>query len=119
EEQGPERPALKEEITFNDFTKLDLRTATVTAAEAIPKADKLLKLTLDLGFEQRTVVSGIAMHYKAEVIVGQKVVVVVNLAPRKMRGVLSQGMVLMAEDDTGKLVFVAPPKDFGDGWVVR
>lgn len=119
EEKGPERPALKEEITFDDFTKLDLRTATVTAAEAIPKADKLLKLTLDLGFEERTVVSGIAVHYKPEAIVGQKVVVVVNLAPRKMRGVLSQGMVLMAEDDTGKLVFVAPPKDFGDGWVVR
>lgn len=119
EEKGPERPAVKDEITFDDFSKLDLRTATIKAATNVPKADKLLQLTLDLGFEERTVLSGIAEHYKADEIVGKQVVMVANLAPRKMRGVLSQGMVLMAEDETGKLVFVAPPKDFGDGWVVR
>lgn len=118
-EKGPERPAIKPEITFDDFTKLDLRTATIKAATNVPKADKLLNLTLDLGFEERTVLSGIAEHYKAEEIIGQKVVVVTNLKPRKMRGVLSQGMVLMAEDETGKLVFVSPPAGFGDGWVVR
>lgn len=118
-EKGPERPAIKPEITFDDFTKLDLRTATIKAATNVPKADKLLNLTLDLGFEERTVLSGIAEHYKAEDIIGQKVVVVTNLKPRKMRGVLSQGMVLMAEDETGKLVFVSPPAGFGDGWVVR
>lgn len=119
EEKGPERPPVKEDIAFEDFTKLDLRTATILAATAIPKADKLLQLTLDLGFEQRTVVSGIAEHYRPEDIVGRQVVIVANLAPRKMRGVNSQGMVLMAEDETGKLVFVSPPVGFGNGWVVR
>ncbi len=119
EEKGPERPPVKEDITFEDFTKLDLRTATILAATAIPKADKLLQLTLDLGFEQRTVVSGIAEHYRPEDVVGRQVVIVANLAPRKMRGVTSQGMVLMAEDETGKLVFVSPPAGFGNGWVVR
>ena len=118
-EKGPERPAVKAEIEFDDFTKLDLRTATISAAAAVPKADKLLKLTLDLGFEERTVLSGIAEHYKPADIVGKKVVLVANLKPRKMRGILSQGMVLMAEDETGKLVFISPPGDFGDGWVVR
>ncbi|WP_020535923.1 methionine--tRNA ligase [Lewinella cohaerens] len=119
EEKGPERPPVKEEITFDDFTKLDLRTATIKAAAPVPKADKLLQLTLDLGFEERTVLSGIAEHYKPTDIIGKQVVMVANLAPRKMRGVLSQGMVLMAEDETGKLVFVSPPAGFGDGWVVR
>lgn len=119
EEKGPEYPPLKAEINFDDFSKLDLRTATITTAEAVPKADKLLKLSLDVGFEQRTVLSGIAQHYKPEDIVGKQVVLVANLAPRKMRGVLSQGMVLMAEDEDGKLVFVAPPAGFGNGWVVR
>ena len=101
------------------FTKLDLRTATVIEAKPVPKADKLLQLTLDLGFEERTVLSGIAEHYKPEEVLGKKVVMVANLKPRKMRGILSQGMVLMAEDETGKLVFVSPPDGFGDGWVVR
>lgn len=118
-EKGPEYPAVKEETTFDDFSKLDLRTATIKAAAPVPKADKLLQLTLDLGFEERTVLSGIAEHYQPEDIVGKKVVMVANLAPRKMRGILSQGMVLMAEDETGKLVFVSPPDEFGDGWVVR
>ncbi|RMF04567.1 MAG: methionine--tRNA ligase subunit beta, partial [Bacteroidetes bacterium] len=118
-EKGPERPPVKANIQFDDFTKLDLRTATIRAAEAIPKADKLLKLTLDLGFEERTVVSGIAQHYQAEEIIGKQVVVVANLAPRKLRGVLSQGMVLMAEDEHGKLVFVSPEAGIGNGWVVR
>lgn len=119
EEKGPERPSVKEDIAFEDFTKLDLRTATILAAVAIPKADKLLQLTLDLGFEQRTVVSGIAEHYAPADIIGRQVVLVANLAPRKMRGVTSQGMVLMAEDETGRLVFVSPPAGFGNGWVVR
>ncbi|MEM1216845.1 MAG: methionine--tRNA ligase subunit beta, partial [Bacteroidota bacterium] len=118
-EKGPERPTVKDEINFDDFTKLDLRTATITAAQAVPKADKLLQLTLDLGFEERTVLSGIAQHYSPGDIVGKQVVMVANLAPRKMRGVLSQGMVLMAEDADGKLVFVSPPEGFGNGWVVR
>jgi len=119
EERGPERPALKETIVFDDFAKLDLRTATITAAEKVKKADKLLKLSIDMGSEQRTVVSGIAQHYQPEEIVGQQVVLVANLAPRKLRGIESQGMVLMAEDDTGKLVFVQPSEAFGTGFVVR
>ena len=82
------------EITIDDFMKVDLRVATVMACEAIPKADKLLKLQVDLGYEQRQVVSGIAEHYKPEELVGQKVIVVANLKPVKLRGELSQGMIL-------------------------
>lgn len=110
---------LKQNIEFDDFAKLDLRTGTIKAAERIPKADKLLKLTIDLGLEERTVVSGIAEHYAPEAIVGQKIVLVANLAPKKLRGVESQGMILMAEDEHGKLGFVSPPNDFGSGFTVR
>lgn len=110
----------KPNITFEEFTKLDLRTGTIVAAEKVPKADKLLKLSIDLGeAEPRTVVSGIAEHYAPEAIVGQQVVLVANLAPRKMRGVESQGMVLMAEDASGKLVFVQPTAVVPPGGEVR
>ena len=118
-ERGPEREPVKPEIQFDDFMKLDLRTGTITAAEKVPKADKLLKLSVDLASEQRTVVSGIAEHYKAEEVVGKQVVLVANLAPRKLRGILSQGMILMAENEQGKLVFVSPEEGFGNGWTVR
>lgn len=110
---------VKEEIQFDDFLKLDIRTATITAAEKIKKADKLLKITLDTGIDERTVVSGIAQHYSPEEIVGQQVSVILNLAPRKMKGVLSQGMILMAEDTNGKLVFVSPKESIGNGSEVR
>ncbi|MFN5938129.1 MAG: methionine--tRNA ligase [Sphingobacteriales bacterium] len=96
----------KEEIVFDDFAKLDLRIGKIVQAEKVEKADKLLKLEVDLGFETRTVVSGIAMHFKPEEIIGKQVVVVANLAPRKMRGIESKGMILMAEDANGKLQFV-------------
>ena len=89
-------PAAKSPI--DDFAKLDLRVAKVTAAERVPKADKLLKLTLDIGGEPRTVVSGIAPAYTPEEMVGKTVVYLANLAPRKIRGVLSQGMILAAGD---------------------
>jgi methionyl-tRNA synthetase len=118
-DRPPDREPMKPEIQFEDFTKLDLRTATITAAEKVPKADKLLKLSLDLASEQRTVVSGIAEHYKPEEIIGRQVVIVANLAPRKLRGILSQGMILMAENEAGKLVFVSPENGFGNGWTVR
>lgn len=98
----------KAEIQYDDFAKLDLKVGTITAAEKVAKADKLLKLTVDLGTEQRTVVSGIAMHYAPEDIVGKQVTLVANLAPRKMKGIESQGMILMAEDKDGRLVFVNP-----------
>ncbi|MEM1358005.1 MAG: methionine--tRNA ligase [Bacteroidota bacterium] len=114
-----QRDPSKAEITFDDFLKLDLRTATILNAEAVKKSNKLLHLTIDLGSEQRSVVSGIAKHYTPEEVVGKEVVCVTNLAPRKMAGVLSEAMILMAEDEEGKLVFVSPPAGFGNGWTVR
>ncbi len=118
-EKGVEREPFKPEIPFDDFTKIDLRTGTIIAAEKVKKADKLLKLTVDLGMEERTVVSGIAKFYDPEKIIGQPVVLVANLAPRKLRGIESQGMILMAEDSEGKLVFVSPEAGFGNGFTVR
>ncbi|MDB5253818.1 MAG: methionyl-tRNA synthetase [Flaviaesturariibacter sp.] len=96
------------EIQYDDFAKLDLRIGTITAAEKVEKADKLLKLSVDLGAGQRTIVSGIAQHFSAESLVGKQVIVVANLAPRKMRGIESQGMILTAEQPDGKLILVNP-----------
>ncbi|MBK7689915.1 MAG: methionine--tRNA ligase [Bacteroidetes bacterium] len=97
---------LKSQISFEDFDKIDIRVATITSAEKVTKADKLLKLTLDLGFETRTVVSGIALHYSPEEIIGKQVSVIANLAPRKMKGIESNGMILMAENAEGTLIFI-------------
>jgi methionyl-tRNA synthetase len=97
---------IKPIIQFEDFEKIDLRVGTIIAAEKVAKADKLLQLTVDLGFEQRTVVSGIALHFAPEAIIGMQVTLVANLAPRKMKGIESNGMILMAEDEQGKLLFV-------------
>jgi methionyl-tRNA synthetase len=94
-------------IQYDDFAKLELKTGTIVAAEKVEKADKLLKLEVDLGTEKRTIVSGIAMFHNPDQIINQKVVVVTNLAPRKMRGIESNGMILMAEDADGKLAFVS------------
>ncbi|HMS28645.1 MAG TPA: methionine--tRNA ligase [Saprospiraceae bacterium] len=109
----------KSEISIDDFIKLDLRTARIILAEIVPKADKLLQLTLDLGFEKRTVLSGIAEHYKPDEIIGKEVVVVANLAPRKIRGIESRGMILMAENAEGKLNFVSPDKMWQPGSAVK
>ena len=106
EEKQVEAVPVKPEIVFDDFAKIDLRIGTIVTAEKVEKADKLLKLSVDLGFETRTIVSGIALHFKPEEIVGKQVTVVCNLAPRKMRGIESNGMILMAEDKNGKLHFV-------------
>jgi methionyl-tRNA synthetase len=108
EETKPIENHLKPEIVFDDFGKIDLKTGVILAAQKVPKADKLLQLEVDLGFEKRTILSGIAMHFQPEDIVGKQVVVVANLAPRMMRGIESNGMILMAEDNEGKLHFVAP-----------
>jgi methionyl-tRNA synthetase len=105
---------LKGEITYDDFAKLDLRTGIILSAQKIEKADKLLKLEIDLGFEKRTVVSGIALHYTPEEIVGKQVVVVANLAARRMKGITSNGMILMA-DSNGKLHFVTSENDIPPG----
>jgi len=94
-------------IQFDDFAKIELKTGTITAAEKVEKADKLLKLEVDLGSETRTIVSGIALHHSPENLIGQKVTVVTNLAPRKMKGIESNGMILMAEDTDGALRFVS------------
>ena len=116
--EGPEEPSY---ITIDDFAKVQLKVATVLAAQPVPKADKLLQLTLDAGeAEPRTVLSGIALHFAPEEVVGRQVVVVANLAPRKMRGIESNGMILMAEDPaTGKLTFVAPTDAVPGGAGVR
>lgn len=111
--------ALKAEISIEDFQKIDLRVATILNAQRVPKADKLLQLTLDLGFEQRTVLSGIAEFYQPEDIIGQQVVVVANLAPRVMRGIESKGMILMATDNEGKLIFVDPKGKGANGAQVK
>jgi methionyl-tRNA synthetase len=108
----------KPQIGFDDFAKLDLKVGTITAAEKVEKADKLLKLEVDLGFEKRTIVSGIALHFQPEDIIGKQVVVVANLAPRKMRGIESNGMILMAEDGDGKLKFINPDSTATNGSAV-
>jgi methionyl-tRNA synthetase len=117
--ETPTFEAIKETTTFEDFSKIDLRTGVITVAEKMKGAKKLLKLTVDLGFEQRTILSGIAEHFEPEQVVGQQVVVVANLAPRDMRGVTSEGMILMAENDKGKLVFVSADNALGGGFVVK
>lgn len=107
ESESSVKPA-KDNIVYDDFVKLDIRTATIIDAEKVPKTDKLLKLTVDSGIDKRTVVAGIAKHYNAEDVIGKQVCLLVNLEPRKLRGIESQGMVLMAEDSDGRLVFVSP-----------
>jgi len=103
------------EINFDDFAKIALKVGTILSAEKVAKADKLLKLEVDMGTELRTIVSGIALHFSPEQIVGQQVVVVANLAPRKMKGIESNGMILMAEDKSGKLYFVSPANMIDNG----
>lgn len=109
------QPAGKAQIVYDDFAKLELKAATVTACEKVEKADKLLKLEVDLGTEKRTIVSGIAQHYKPEEMVGKQVIVVTNLAPRKMKGIESQGMILTAENSDGKLQLLKPENPVAPG----
>ncbi len=110
----------KEETSFDDFNKMDIRTGTILEAERVPKTDKLLKLKIDTGIDQRTVVSGIAEWYKPEDIIGQQVSILINLAPRKIKGIESQGMILMASNSKGELSFVSPTKTgFNNGSEIR
>ncbi len=110
----------KEETSFDDFNKMDIRTGTILEAERVPKTDKLLKLKIDTGIDQRTVVSGIAEWYKPEDIIGQQVSILINLAPRKIKGIESQGMILMASNYKGELSFVSPTKTgFNNGSEIR
>ena len=105
----------KEECTFEDFEKMDIRTATVLEAERVPKTDKLLKLTIDTGLDTRTIVSGIAEYYSPEEMVGKQICILANLAPRKIRGIESKGMILMARQGDGKMRFVTPQETLANG----
>jgi len=109
----------KENINYEAFATMDIRTGTILTAEKVVKTKKLLKLSIDTGIDTRTIVSGIAEYYEPEAIVGQKVSVLVNLEPREIKGILSQGMILMAENSEGKLSFVAPADEFHNGAVIR
>ena len=105
----------KEECTFEDFEKMDIRTATVLEAERVPKTDKLLKLTIDTGIDTRVIVSGIAEHYSPEEMIGKQICILANLAPRKIRGIESKGMILMARQNDGKMRFVTPQETLCNG----
>ncbi|MEI6347558.1 MAG: methionine--tRNA ligase [Bacteroidota bacterium] len=109
----------KQNIAFEDFSAMDIRTATIIEAEKVAKTKKLLKLTLDTGIDKRIVVSGIAEYYEPENIIGQKVCLLVNLAPREIKGIVSQGMILMAENANGELCFVSPTKEVNNGSCVK
>ena len=117
-EQVPKVEPMKDEITFDDFQKQDIRVGIITAAEKVKKTKKLLRLEVNTGVETRTVISGIAEHYKPEDIIGKRVTILINLAPRKMRGVESAGMILMAQNSEGKLTFITPDDDFEAGAVI-
>ncbi len=115
EESKAEEITHKDEILYDDFAKLELRAGTIISCEKVEKADKLLKFVVDLGFEKRTIVSGIAQHYKPEEMPGKQVIVVANLAPRKLRGIESKGMILTAEDKNGKLFLLKPENNVAPG----
>ena len=117
-EMGKEVTPQKEVVSFDDFGKMDIRVVTIKEAEKIAKTKKLLKLTIDTGIDTRTIVSGIAEYYTPEELVGRQVLVLVNLEPRELKGVLSQGMTLMGQDATGKLVLLSPTDKVGSGTIV-
>lgn len=112
------KPA-KENISFDDFAKLDIRAGKITAAEKVAKTKKLMKLTIDTGIDTRTVVSGIAEYYTPEEVIGQQVSILVNLEPKVLKGIESQGMILMAENADGSLAFVRPDKEVKNGSEIR
>jgi len=114
-------PALpqKDDVSFEEFTRMDIRTATILEAEKVAKTTKLIKLKVDTGIDVRTIVSGIAEHFSAEELPGKSISVIVNLAPRSIKGIESKGMVLLAEDENGKLVFVTPEKKIKNGSPVK
>jgi len=106
-------------VAFEDFGKMDIRVATILEAEKVAKTKKLMKLTVDTGFDKRTVVSGIAEFFEPEQLIGQQVNMLVNLAPREIKGILSQGMILLAEDADGKLVLMQPARAVKNGSEVK
>jgi methionyl-tRNA synthetase len=109
----------KDPVSFDDFTRIDIRTATILEAEKVPKTTKLLKLKIDTGLDVRTIVSGIAEYYEPESIIGKQISIVANLEPRKIKGIESKGMILMAEDKDGKLVMVTPAEKVSNGSAIK
>jgi len=117
---NPDAPAMKEgQVSFEDFNQLDLRVGTILEAKRIPKRDRLLELKVDIGLEQRTVVSGIAEQYQPDDLIGKKVSLLINLKPAKLGGVLSEGMILMAQDEAGKLTFLDPGTGIKAGNIIK
>jgi len=112
------RPA-KGNIDFDEWMKMDIRVGTILEAEKVPKTKKLMKLKVDTGIDQRTVVSGIAEQYEAKEVIGKQVCILINLAPRKLKGIESQGMILMAEDNDGRFGFISPSEVFGNGSEIK
>ena len=115
EAAGPAVTPQKDSCTFDDFMKMDIRTATVLEAERVPKTDKLLKLTIDTGIDRRVIVSGIAEHYAPEQMIGRQICILANLLPRKIKGIESQGMILMARQADGKMRFITPEETLSNG----
>ena len=118
-EKAPDLAPAKENISFDQFAAMDIRTGTIIEAEKVAKTKKLLKLKIDTGIDQRTVVSGIAEFFEPEAIIGKKVSILINLEPREIKGIKSQGMILMAENSEGKLSFVSPGDETNNGSTVR
>ncbi|MCL2132208.1 MAG: methionine--tRNA ligase subunit beta, partial [Lentimicrobiaceae bacterium] len=112
-------PPQKDIISFDDFSKMDIRICEILEAEKVPKTKKLLKLKVDTGIDKRHIVSGIAEYYEPEVLIGKKVLMLVNLSPREIKGIESQGMILMAENSNGELSTVSPEKAVGNGSTVK
>ncbi len=115
EEQKITYPSMKDSISYDDFVKMDIRVGKILQAEKIEKSNKLLKMLVDVGLDKRIIVSGIAKYFKPEEVIGKQVSVLLNLAPRKIMGIESQGMILLAEDHDGKLVFVTPENEVSEG----
>jgi methionyl-tRNA synthetase len=112
-------PEAKQPVSFDEFSRVDIRTATILEAEKVPKTTKLLKLKIDTGLDVRTIVSGIAEHYSPEEIIGKQISIIANLEPRKIKGIESKGMILMAEDSEGKLVMVSPVNPVNNGSIIK
>ena len=119
EASGVKTAPAKDIVTFDDFTKIDIRTATILEAEKVPKTTKLLKLKIDTGTDVRTIVSGIAEYFEPQAIIGKQISIVANLEPKKIKGIESKGMILMAEDKDGKLVMVSPSEKVDNGSMIK
>jgi methionyl-tRNA synthetase len=115
----PEAKPQKEDVSYDDFSRMDIRIGTILEAVKVPKTKKLMQLTIDTGIDTRTVVSGIAEYFEPDEILGKQICLLANLAPREIKGIRSQGMILLAEDASGKLIFVTPEEGMKPGAEVK